>query len=50
MVYRGGWASAPDESLAKAAECAERARALDDNYSQLHDLLGYMRILANRFI
>ena len=34
------WASAPDESLAKAAECAERARALDDNYSELHALLG----------
>ena len=34
------WASAPDESLAKAAECAERARALDDDYSELHALLG----------
>ncbi len=39
------WASAPDESLAKAAECAERARALDDDYSELYGLLGAIHLM-----
>jgi adenylate cyclase len=43
------WASAPDESLAKAAECAERARALDDSYSELHGLLGFIHLTKGEF-
>jgi adenylate cyclase len=43
------WASAPDESLAKAAECAERARALDDNYSELHGLLGFIHLIRGEY-
>ena len=43
------WASAPDESLAKAAECAERARALDDDYSELHGLLGAIHLIKSEF-
>ncbi len=43
------WASAPDESLAKAAECAERARALDDEYSELHGLLGLIYLVRGEF-
>ena len=43
------WPSAPDESLAKAAECAEKARALDDNYSELHGLLGAIHLIRGEF-
>ncbi len=43
------WASAPDESLAKAAECAERARALDEDYSELHALLGDIHLTRGEF-
>ena len=43
------WASAPDESLAKAAECAERARAIDDDYSELHALLGFIHLIRGEF-
>ena len=43
------WASASDESLAKAAECAERARALDDDYSELHALLGDIHLIRDEF-
>jgi len=43
------WASAPDESLAKAVECAERARALDDDYSELHALLGFIHLIRGEF-
>ncbi len=42
-------ASAPDESLAKAAECAEKARALDDDYSELHGLLGAIHLIRGEF-
>ena len=43
------WASAPDESLARAAECAEKARALDDTYSELHTLLGAIKLKRGDF-
>jgi len=43
------WTSAPDESLAKAAECAEKARALDDDYSELHALLGDIHLIRGEF-
>ena len=43
------WASVPDESLAKATECAERARALDDNYSELYALLGDIYLIKDEF-
>ena len=42
-------ASAPDESLAKATECAEKARALDDDYSELHGLLGAIHLIRGEF-
>jgi tetratricopeptide (TPR) repeat protein len=35
--------------LAKAAECAERARALDDDYSELHALLGVIHLVRGEF-
>ncbi len=35
--------------MAKAAECAERARALDDNYSELHGLLGAIQLIRGEF-
>ncbi len=43
------WASAPEESLAKAAECAEKARALDETYSELHSLLGAIHLTSGAF-
>jgi len=43
------WSDAPDESLAKAAECAERARALDDDYSELHTLLGAIHLIRGEY-
>jgi adenylate cyclase len=46
---RHQWASAPDESLAKAVECAERVRALDDDYSELHALLGFIHLTKGEF-
>ncbi|MGR3715823.1 MAG: adenylate/guanylate cyclase domain-containing protein [Thermohalobaculum sp.] len=43
------WVSTPDKSLAKAAKCAERARALDDDYSELHALLGAIHLIRGEF-
>ncbi len=43
------WANAPDKSLAKAAECAERARTLDDDNSELHALLGLIHLMKREF-
>ncbi len=43
------WSDAPDESLEKAAECAEKARALDDDYSELHTLLGSLHLIRGEF-
>jgi adenylate cyclase len=43
------WASVPDETLAKAAECAEKARTLDDDYSELHSLLGGIHLIKGEF-
>ena len=43
------WASDPDESLKKAAECAEKARALDENYSEFHALLGSIHLMKGEF-
>ncbi len=43
------WSDAPDESLAKAAECAERARSSTDEYSELHTLLGSIHLMRREF-
>ncbi len=43
------WANAPGESLAKAIECAERARAIDDNYSELYTLMGAIHLTRGEF-
>ena len=43
------WSDAPDESLAKALECAKKARSSSGTYSELHTLLGSIHLMRREF-
>lgn len=43
------WSSEPEQSLAKAEECAQRAREIDEDYSELHALVGAIHLMNGEF-
>jgi TolB-like protein/cytochrome c-type biogenesis protein CcmH/NrfG len=46
---RAHWTDTPEESLDRAAECAERALAIDDTYPDSHAAIGIVRLFQRRF-
>jgi TolB-like protein len=46
---RAHWTSTPEKSLDKAAECVERALAIDDTYPDSHAAIGIVRLFQRRF-
>ena len=43
------WSSTPEESLEQAVECAQKAREIDEDYSELHALFGAIQLMKGEF-
>ncbi len=46
---RAHWTGTPEKSLDRAAECAERALAIDSTYADSHAFIGIVRLFQRRF-
>ena len=46
---RAHWTNTPEKSLDRAAECAERALAIDSTYADSHANIGLVRLFQRRF-
>ena len=46
---RAHWTGTPEKSLDRAAECAERALAIDSTYPDSHAFIGVIRLFQRRF-